>query len=296
MASYCKHVEGDDEGYMAMDSSSFSKFTHYSSPQGREFEFIADDQAREFIIFPADELFYEGKILPLHLSPRLQMLQSLLQNSAPTPVAQECNVSPPESLCITSDKLNDYFLTQLSEENFIVGDSPKKSWPKKKLKLIRKLLAYRAHLKSFLAESSCTSEAFTIASPKKREDENVSTGGNDSLSRKVKTSKKMSSTKSLISDQKVESESPKNVSPRRPFCRKPKPVKCLSSSSSSSSLFSSSSSSSYGQNLQKMRDSFGSDTEGSVDAAIAHCKKSQENIDDTESGYWSFSVKNCRLH
>ncbi|XP_042047732.1 probable membrane-associated kinase regulator 1 [Salvia splendens] len=33
---------------------------------------------------PADELFYKGQILPLHLSPRLSMLQSLLLSSSPS--------------------------------------------------------------------------------------------------------------------------------------------------------------------------------------------------------------------
>lgn len=292
MASNSNHVKGEDECFMHMDSSSFSSNLFCNSADtcsSREFEFISNDQESEFVIFPADELFYEGKILPLHLSIRLQVLQSLLQNSTPTPIAQACNVSPSESLCITSDKLNDYYFAQLSDDNFIVGDSPKKSRPKKKLRLIKKLLggqnlmAYRKHLKSFFSESSCTNESSTIGSPQKRE------VGNDCLSKNAKTSKKISGgrIKSLIRSEKVGFEDPLNISHRRSLCGAIKPVKCLSSSSSSCS---SSSSSSYGKNLRKSRDSFGSDTEGSIDAAIAHCKKSQQNIDDTESGYWSFSV------
>lgn len=313
MASNYDHVKVEDECYMHMDSSSFSSTLFCNSANtycSREFEFISSDQESEFVIFPADELLYEGKVLPLHLSPRLQMLQSLLQNSTPTPTAQACNVSPSESLCITSEKLNDYFFTQLSDDNFIVGDSPKKSRSKKKLKLIKKflggqnLMAYRAHLKSFFSESNCTSESSsTIASPQRREVGNILKSGNDCLSKKVKTSKKISggqivkeatstldNVKILISREQVGFEDPLNISHRRSLFGAIKPVKCLSSSSSSCSSFSSSSSSSNGKNLHKSRDSFGSDTEGSIDAAIAHCKKSQQNIDDTESGYWSFSI------
>ncbi|KAL8094719.1 hypothetical protein AgCh_036292 [Apium graveolens] len=312
MASNYDHVEGEDEGFMHMNSSSFSSDLFCNSANtysSREFEFIPNDQESEFVIFPADELFYEGKVLPLHLSPRLQMLQSLLQNSTPTPIAQACNVSPSESLCVTSDKLNDYFFAQLSNDNFIVGDSPKKSRPKKKLQMIKKflggqnLMAYRARLKSFLSESSCTNESSAIASPQEREVGNISKSENDFLSQKVQTSKKISGgqiaketkstlgdVKNLISREKVGFENPCNIRHRRSLCGVIKPVKCLSSSSSACSSFSCTSSSSYGQNLHKRRDSFGSDTEGSIDAAIAHCKKSQQNTDDTESGYWSFSV------
>ncbi|RVW98866.1 putative membrane-associated kinase regulator 4 [Vitis vinifera] len=74
-----------DEDYIDMEVSPSANFLCYSinsPPQSREFEFQMSSisHGREFIS-PADELFYKGKLLPLHLPPRLQMVQKLLHNS-----------------------------------------------------------------------------------------------------------------------------------------------------------------------------------------------------------------------
>lgn len=72
-----------DEDYIDMEISSFSKFFSLSSPpQTREFEFQMSSSSaeREPTNSPADELFYKGKLLPLHLPPRLQMVEKLLQS------------------------------------------------------------------------------------------------------------------------------------------------------------------------------------------------------------------------
>ncbi|GMP85343.1 hypothetical protein CsSME_00038539 [Camellia sinensis var. sinensis] len=79
----CNHADDD---CIDMEVSSFSSFFG-SPPQTREFEFqmsSAPNDQREPTTSPADELFYKGKLLPLHLPPRLQMVQKLLQNSNPT--------------------------------------------------------------------------------------------------------------------------------------------------------------------------------------------------------------------
>ncbi|KAG2289919.1 hypothetical protein Bca52824_049523 [Brassica carinata] len=100
---------------------------------------------------PADELFYKGKLLPLHLPP-------------PTPVTsntpfESCTVSPAES-CQVSKELNpeDYF------PEYSDSVEEKKSWGKK-LKLIKQLSfgtnikASRAYLRSFFGKSSCSDES-----------------------------------------------------------------------------------------------------------------------------------------
>ncbi|CBI25304.3 unnamed protein product, partial [Vitis vinifera] len=70
-----------DEDYIDMEVSSYSNFLCHSissPPHPREFEFHMSSSSleREITTSPADELFYKGKLLPLHLPPRLQMQSS----------------------------------------------------------------------------------------------------------------------------------------------------------------------------------------------------------------------------
>ena len=195
----CDHADDD---YIDMEVSSFSSLLCHSvssPPHPREFEFQMSSisQEREPTTSPADELFYKGKLLPLHLPPRLQMVEKLLQNSnAPacdtrkdifeefysTPLAttatttpissttpfESCNVSPSES-CRVSRELNpDEYFSEYSTEvlsGFIGDQNPKKSWTKK-LKhssLGLKLKASRAYLKSLFSKSGCSHESCTAA-------------------------------------------------------------------------------------------------------------------------------------
>ncbi|KAL1822654.1 hypothetical protein ACET3Z_009432 [Daucus carota] len=291
MAPNYKHVEEDeDEGYIDMDLSSFSSnlFRHSINisppppPQDIEFEFFSNNQKSETSIFPADELFYKGKLLPLHLPPRLQMLQNLLQPSTTTTtsISRSCDVSPSESFRSTSDKqLDDHLFAELTDEKFIVGEVPKKSWPKKKLKLIKRLLA-GAHLKSLFSKSSCSDESIVKTAANKGDPGNISKGETDRSSKKAKNSARRSGWP-------IRQEDPFNISHRRSFhgeIRHHSMNKCSYSASLSSSCSSCSSSSSFsfdtngvrGLDLHKRRISSGSDTEGSIDAAIAHCKNSQQ--------------------
>ncbi|KAE8670433.1 hypothetical protein F3Y22_tig00112153pilonHSYRG00067 [Hibiscus syriacus] len=69
----------DDNEYIDMELSS-----HYSnSVSTREFEFQMSSVSmeREPTNSPADDIFYKGKLLPLHLTLRLEMVRKLLQNS-----------------------------------------------------------------------------------------------------------------------------------------------------------------------------------------------------------------------
>lgn len=151
---------------------------------------------------PADELFYKGKLLPLHLPPRLQMVEKLLQNTNSvyedrnndnfeefysTPLAttvtttptttstpfESCNISPSES-CRVSRELNpeEYFFEYLTEVSGCINGengNPKKSWTRK-LKLMKqsssigsKLKASRAYLKSLFGKSGCSDESCAAA-------------------------------------------------------------------------------------------------------------------------------------
>lgn len=215
MATYCNNAEEDDFIDMELISSSnlFFYSTNSSPPQAREFEFqmccsISDNQ-KETTNSPADELFYKGKLLPLHLPPRLQMVQKLLQNPTTTfqedehhyktnkntsailtpctannstPLDQSCNISPSESCRISSELSPDEYFFEWSNElsGFINGDHPKKSWSKKKLKLIKKsslgqkLKASRAYLKSLFSKSGCSDESCAKAAGRMEEAGNLS--------------------------------------------------------------------------------------------------------------------------
>ncbi|KAL2927784.1 putative membrane-associated kinase regulator 4 [Bienertia sinuspersici] len=154
----------EEEDYIDMEVSSFAHFfslsknTPLCSSQhhNREFEFQMSSSSmnveKESTTSPADELFYMGKLLPLHLPPRLQMVEKLLQDSTPkmfinnnhanndefystpldtnaatTPITghtpfESCNVSPVDS-CQVSRELNpkEYFCVYASNE----GDDQK---------------------------------------------------------------------------------------------------------------------------------------------------------------------------
>lgn len=134
----CDHAEEEDYIDMAVSSQS-SIFCHaMSSPSHpREFEFqmFPSSSQRDTTTSPADEVFYKGKLLPLHLPPRLQMVEKLLQNSntydkyadsfdecfiprtpASTIPFESCNISPSES-CQVSRELNpDEYIFEYSTE------------------------------------------------------------------------------------------------------------------------------------------------------------------------------------
>lgn len=200
-----------DEDYIDMEvSSSSSNFFCYSisssPPQTREFEFqmsSVPDHDKHSTTSPADELFYKGTLLPLHLPPRLQMVQNILQTSnttkldnktqqsieqsfklpfikssrtAPntntsTPLDRSCNISPSESRRVSSELNPDDYVSGWTEEmSVFIGDDPsKKSNWSKKLKLIKqsilsqKLKASRAYVKSLFSKSPCADHEYSSA-------------------------------------------------------------------------------------------------------------------------------------
>ncbi|RWR95503.1 putative membrane-associated kinase regulator 4 [Cinnamomum micranthum f. kanehirae] len=175
-----------DDDYIDMDISSATFFCYSITSPNREFEFhmSSNTYEKEPTTSPADELFYKGKLLPLHLPPRLQMVQKLLQNTnSPTHESlqtesyeeylttntttpfESCNISPSDSLPVSRELNRDeYFYECPPDEDASFIDHPKKSWSKK-LKLIRhsslglKLKASRAYIKSLFSKSGCSDES-----------------------------------------------------------------------------------------------------------------------------------------
>ena len=284
--------EQADDDYIDMEVSSYSHFLSpslSSPPHPREFEFQMSSisQEREPTTSPADELFYKGKLLPLQLPPRIQMVEKLLQNSSPaydtrkdifeefysTPLTtsaptpnystpfESCNISPSES-CRVSGELNpDEYLYEYSNEvSGFIGEHPKKSWTKKlkQSSLGLKLKASRAYLKSFFSKSGCSHESCTAAT--KDADEGSVSKAKECMNKYMKESKKipfgqinkdkcLTSTSSVRSIDKEKSAEIGIVGRhRRSFSMAIKRHSTKKSSSSSESSGSSSSSSSNNSN------------------------------------------------
>ncbi|KAL2250564.1 probable membrane-associated kinase regulator 4 [Sesamum indicum] len=352
------HDFADEEDYIDMELTSSPSTTlccsSNSSPQSREFEFQMSLTCgeKETTTFPADELFYKGKLLPLHLPPRRLMVENLLLQSSTTTFditkepfeedqcyysmpfptcstapctntlntpSDSCNISPSES-CRVSSELNpdDYFFEWSTELSSFINNHPtKQSWSRK-LKLIKhsilgqKLKASRAYLKSLFSKSNCSHESSAKANcnagaqnlPKPEE----ASASNKyfKISREKPFGRAPYPTTVGTTMSNIDKED--NVR-RRSFSsaiKQHSPTKCLSSSSSNSSSGASSSSSSFSLNSNGFhelhflrRSSSATEIEGSIEAAIAHCKKSYQQILDSrnsprEPGICSFSPS--RIH
>ncbi|CAA2969630.1 Hypothetical predicted protein [Olea europaea subsp. europaea] len=243
--SFCADEEDD---YIDMDLSFSSTNSPYyspnSSPQSKDFEFqmssISNDKG--ITTSSADELFYKGQLLPLHHPLRLKM-------------------------------------------------HPKNSWSKKmKLMkpsiLVQKLKASRACLKSLFCKSACNLEAENMSKfEESSNDEHIKITRKKPSGSMGKSTCPTMSIATITKSIDKEGIGNENVH-RRSFSgaiKRHSATKRLSFSSSSSSSISSSgaSSSSFSiSGFQELyflkRSSSATKIERSIEAAIAHCKKSQQ--------------------
>ncbi|KAL4354878.1 hypothetical protein GQ457_06G007990 [Hibiscus cannabinus] len=290
----------EDEEYIDMEvSSSSSKFL--CPPQSREFEFqmcAVDCNGEITSTSPADELFYKGKLLPLHLPPRLQMVQKLLQSPSNGDVHAIGSVNesvPLESSCRMSSEseLNpdDYFFEWSTDMNGFTGNGSNKSWSKKlkqmkQSSITQKLKASREYLKSLFSKSACSDESCAKAAACNAGAENGSKANNRYMRMANKGSfrniDKVGYKRSSIDR---ETEIFEADSHRRSFsgviqrhsATKSSSLSSYSSTSSSASAsFSFSSSGFCDLQLLKRSNSANSETECSIEGAIAHCKQSQK--------------------
>ncbi|GKE12649.1 probable membrane-associated kinase regulator 4 [Tanacetum coccineum] len=315
----------EDEEFIDMEVSS----SHSSSPsKSKEFEFHMGSSIVHSNS-PADELFYQGKLLPLHLPPRAQMVKSLLQNAKfkqveqdqeefitfTTPMVQSCNISPSESCRVSTELTPDeYFFEWSTELTGFIGDHPKKYYTcpwSKKLKLIKnssitqKLKSSRAYFKSLFNKSSCGTDGNPCA---KQEVEQEC--DNTFLKKYLKVTKKsgfghvqtrkyptLANVLKGIEEQGNEDGFDTSCTHRKSFSgaikRKCSPSTISSCSSNSASGTSSSSSSFNYSNgvhelkLLKRNSSADSELEGSIEAAIDHCKKSQQVFNSRNPVFFS---------
>ncbi|KAL8210517.1 hypothetical protein R6Q57_004954 [Mikania cordata] len=315
----------EDEEFIDMEVSSSS---HSNSPsKSREFEFQMATDSIVHSNSPADELFYKGKLLPLHLPPRLQMVKSLLLNSKykedeeqeefitfSTPLVQSCNISPSESCRVSTELTPDeYFFEWSTELTGFISDHPKKCYGpwSKKFKLIKhssitqKLKASKSCLKSWLIKSACGSDGNPCAKQDIEQDcdeivlkrclkmkkrsglGQIQTGKHPTLRNVLKGIEEHGNEDVFYSD----------CSHRKSFSGAIK-RKCSSSSTSSSSSSSSASASgssssfSYSngicelQMLNRNSNSY-SELEVSIEAAIDHCKRSQQVFDSRNHEFFT---------
>ncbi|XP_059306970.1 probable membrane-associated kinase regulator 4 [Lycium ferocissimum] len=220
--------------------------------------------------------------------------KNLISSTNTSTPYESCNISPSES-CRVSCELNpdEYFFEWSNEFSTFFKDNPTKikSWSKK-IKLVKQSLISQKlkattskaylNLKSMFNKSTCS-------------DQEVSNATKDCPNKYIKVCKKIpfghigkctQTSPTLASVIRDIDEDNNANSHRRSFSaaiKKHSPTKCLSSSSSngssstsSSSSFSLNSNGFYELNFLKRSSSATTEIEGSIEAAIAHCKKSQE--------------------
>ncbi|KAH7854643.1 hypothetical protein Vadar_016282 [Vaccinium darrowii] len=312
-------INSTDEEYIDMEVSSNSNFMSTcttSPPHAREFEFqmfsSSSERERETTPSPADELFYKGKLLPLHLPPRLQMVEKLLHNSNSaynhnttddsfeeeyftttplttytTPTAntpfESCNISPSESFHMSQELNPKGYFSEFSTQGIssFTNEIPKKSWTKR-LKLIKH------SLKSFFNKSGCSEEG-TV--PRAKEYQKIQSKNMKAEKKtpfgQIQRDKYQSSNSTVARSFNKGKVAPDGAGARhrRSFSgaiKRLSTTKCYSSSSSSSTSSSSSSlgnsNGSHESRFLKRSSSVSSDMEHSIQGAIAHCKRSHEEV------------------
>ncbi|XP_075498959.1 putative membrane-associated kinase regulator 4 [Primulina tabacum] len=286
--------ESEEEDYIEMEMTSLPSnslhVTANSSPQSQEFEFQmpSTSNSTQPTISTADELFYNGKILPLHLTLRRKMVQDILLHhdaaAAPVEVAKQPLLEDGDNFTLPLDSCRESCEMDLDDclfewpvefTGFINNHPTKRSWSKK-LKLIKNSILVQK-LKFFFNksagavtdESSCAkanpnSEPRYL--PKTEECSNKLT----TIAKKKpfgfigkETNQTADAVTKINTDKGVEENvCRKSVSDAK---NQNSPVEFLSSSSSSSSVL--------------KRSSSATEIEGSIEAAIYHCKNSQQILD-----------------
>ncbi|KAE8670708.1 hypothetical protein F3Y22_tig00112114pilonHSYRG00182 [Hibiscus syriacus] len=287
---FTENVPEDDE-YIDMEITSFSNFFS-NSRTSREFEFQMSSLSseREPTTSPADELFYKGKLLPLHLLEISELgfdsvcddKNGVFQEFYGTPLAtttttptststpfESCNISPCDSSSV-SRELNpvEYsfyeYWTETDVSRCIGGhENPKKSWTKM-LKLSSRLKASRAYLKALFSKSGCSYESSAAAAK----------DGNRVTVPKPKRSRFGQMNQDKGKELSATGNGPSNRHSRS-FSMVIEQHSSTNESSSSSSSSSNSNGFQYPPFLKRSSSTVKVNIESPIHGAIAHCKRSQ---------------------
>ena len=243
---------------------------------------------------PADELFYKGKLLPLHLPPRLQMIQKLIHSpisqnpsrknqsfsenfqfpfiTIKSPPPESYNFSLSESCRPSCELKPDEFLLRFKEET-----PPRKSWSKKMKQFKQSSMAYFTTLfsKSACSNKLCSKSAFNEGTETIFENR----GSSEKF---LKVTKK--NPFGRIDYNKWKIPKVEEFHHRKSFSGaiQSSSSSCSSSSSSLSSSFSFSSNGFSDLLLFKRSISSNSEIESCIEGAIAHCKHSQKLFESQE--------------
>lgn len=295
----------EEEDYIEMEVSSHSdRFVSVMNPTTHpldfEFQMYSSSLKKDTTISPADELFYKGKLLPLHLPPRLQMVEKLLQNSKSydadtfeelfsTPLANNTptnspplkpnNISPSISWHFSRDRNPQEHFDELSTEmSGFVRTKTRKSWTRK-LKLVKqaslssKLKFSRAYFKSLFAKPGCSDESSNV-----HEDDHIMIAKTPFQKIQTEGYQMQPIAKSFASE--ASSNTGARSQHRRSFSGVIKWFSPTKSSTSFGSFYkaSSSSASEKCHKLQPLNRSSSTnpEIENSIQGAIAHCKRSSQ--------------------
>lgn len=295
----------EEEDYIEMEVRSHSErfvsvMSSTTHPLDFEFQMYSSSLKKDTTFSPADELFYKGKLLPLHLPPRLQMVEKLLQNSKSydtntfeelfsTPLANSTpansaplkpdHISPSESWQFSRELNPRKSFDELSTEmSGFVRSNTRKSWTRK-LKLVKqaslgsKLKFSRAYFTSLFAKPGCADESSNV-----REDDHIILAKNPFQKIRTEGYQKQPITKSFGNE--TSSDNGASSQHRRSFSGVIKWFSPAKSSTSFGSFYKSSSSSASAKchKLQPFNRSSSTnpDIENSIQGAIAHCKRSSQ--------------------
>ncbi|KAL2344998.1 hypothetical protein Fmac_006283 [Flemingia macrophylla] len=294
--------------YIAMEPRSI-----FSCSLNREFEF--QNKRGSTTTSPADELFYKGKLLPLHLPPRLQntdltstfaytngrSLSSLqdsrfLRHTTHLTMLSPNSTSPSDSCRLSSfESLPPHWSSEIQG---LVSHHPvsnKHQWSKnlkqtKQFWLSDKLKASKAYIKSFFTKSGCDSSKLMAVKKPKCKEEGVDDAAAAKNETKTRTKNESFGDSSYHRGQRSCAAKSTEVFEngflslsRRSFSGAiqrhygSKASSLSTSSSGSSSLSSSFSLSSAGSyELHLFNKTIHAELENSIESAIAYCKKSQQ--------------------
>ncbi|KAF8666866.1 hypothetical protein HU200_053387 [Digitaria exilis] len=251
------------DDYIDMDLTPAATPMPPSSPRF-EFQSTATGGAKQILpafASPADELFYKGKLLPLHLPPRLQLVQRLLQEQQPVQALQGVDKKRETESDAAAE-----------EEDAAAGKAcaaKKPSWAKK-LKVVKRW-ASKEYIRSFFLARPTPSDLVVDGTANGHGIGSVSARGSV-LQDQEEVCHHRKSFSGIIRRVRLVATKAPGTSPL-----------CSSSSSSSSStpscgnangFFFRSAAAAATMPVLKRSSSAGSE-EGAIQGAIAHCKRSQ---------------------
>ncbi|XP_006653979.1 probable membrane-associated kinase regulator 3 [Oryza brachyantha] len=236
------------EDYIDMDLTPTTTPLPPSSPRLREFEFHSSAAGSKAFASPADELFYKGNLLPLHLPPRLQLVQKLLQEQQ----VQVQGIKKASS--IAAAEVEDDDIVDMSKVC-----AKKYSWSKR-LKMMKRWTS-RDYIKSLFLAAAKPSDIGVVAG----------NGGGSVMDPAEELCGHRKSFSGIIRRVRLVATKAASAPATPPLC---------STSSSSSSTPSCGNASGFlarpgAASAALKRSSSAGSEEGAIQGAIAHCKRSQ---------------------